>query len=297
MRSWILASSASIVCGCFSPSTLSDDGVGSETGASSAGSASACSEYCTLVDDHCTGSLSQYAGRLECERVCATLPAGSDDDVAGNTVGCRTFHAVSAAEDPQMHCAHAGPAGGGVCGGDCESFCTIAMDACTGELAPWPDFEACTADCGGFARTPAYSSAVMSGDSYACRLYHATLAALQPEPHCSHIGLVSDVCTDAAVATDTGGSSGGDTEGGLPQSCDAYCEAYLATCTAIEGQDVYADTAACLATCASWPAGAPGDVDGNSLACRIYHVELAASVDPEIHCPHADDDGTGICVD
>jgi hypothetical protein len=39
-----------------------------------------------------------------------------------------------------------------------------------------------------------YSTAVVSGDSYACRLYHLTQAAVDPVVHCGHIVEASPTC-------------------------------------------------------------------------------------------------------
>lgn len=204
--------------GCFNPSeaaetqTEATNGSGtdgeSESSGTAAGSESSgtaadgstgagadpCPQYCTLVSDHCAGDQAQYSGQGACEAVCAAIPPGSEDDQLGNTVGCRTYHAINAAEDPGTHCVHAGPAGGGVCGGNCESFCSLALELCTDDLAVWTDVESCLTDCGQFPDDVPFSETQVSGDSLACRLYHLTVAALQPDPHCSHIALVSETC-------------------------------------------------------------------------------------------------------
>lgn len=172
-----------------------DDGSGGAADTSTGAAADPCPEYCTLVNDHCEGDHAQYSGQSACESVCAAMPEGTPDDQLGNTVGCRTFHAINAAEDPDTHCVHAGPAGAGVCGGSCESFCSLALQLCTGDAAQWADVEACLGDCEQFPDDVPFSEGQTTGDTFACRLYHLSLAGLQPDPHCSHIGLVSDTCT------------------------------------------------------------------------------------------------------
>ncbi|MFO0636861.1 MAG: hypothetical protein U0168_28865 [Nannocystaceae bacterium] len=176
------------VGGSSSSSSSAGDGTTGEDG---------CAQYCALIDERCTDAQKQYPGGLECAAVCAGLAAGTPDDQLGNTVACRQFHAISAAEDPVTHCLHAGPSGGGVCGGACENFCALALASCVGPLSPWDGVEACLADCAAFDTEPGFSATVVDGDSFACRMTHATLAAVQPDPHCTHIGAVSPVCTDS----------------------------------------------------------------------------------------------------
>ncbi|MBX7078726.1 MAG: hypothetical protein K1X88_06015 [Nannocystaceae bacterium] len=51
----------------------------------------------------------------------------------------------------------------------------------------------------------------------------------------------------------------------------------------------------CMGVCATWELGTEGDTSGNTLACRGYHLMMALG-DPETHCPHADADGSDVCV-
>lgn len=179
-----------------------DDGAAESTTAAAGSDADAdavgaCAEYCQVVDDHCEGELAQYPGITICESLCARMNPGTPEDTLGNTVGCRTFHALLAAEGPEPHCAHAGPTGAGTCGANCESFCTLALATCEGDRSPWPGAEACIADCEAFDPEPAYSADTPDADTFACRMRHLTLAGEQPEIHCAHIGPASPVCVDA----------------------------------------------------------------------------------------------------
>ncbi len=180
-------------------------GAAAETGADSSssssestgdGAAQACAGYCSLITDHCEDDVAMYPGTELCETTCSFMPPGADGDELGNSVGCRTFHAILAAEDPALHCPHAGPAGDGTCGADCESFCTLALATCRDELAAFDSAEACIAACEEFPAELAYTADAPDGDSFACRLRHLTLASLQPDVHCSHIGTESPVCVD-----------------------------------------------------------------------------------------------------
>jgi hypothetical protein len=66
-------------------------------------------------------------------------------------------------------------------------------------------------------------------------------------------------------------------------------------CTGANAQ--YIDVADCMAQCTAlaWPAGMPGAVDGNTIACRIYHGGAPAVMDAAVHCPHAGPSGDGVC--
>ena len=176
-------------------SSSSTGGAAESSSGGDAGAIEACEDYCALITDHCQDEVSQYPGTELCESTCANIPQGAAGDELGNSVACRTFHAVLAAEGPEEHCPHAGPAGDNICGSDCESFCSLAASTC-GDLSPFAGSEDCIAQCEAFPADVEYSAEVPDGDNYACRLRHLTLASLQPEIHCSHIATDSPVCFD-----------------------------------------------------------------------------------------------------
>ncbi len=75
-----------------------------------------CADYCDTYFDNCTGDINVYADLEDCMTQCAPWYPGTMGDTAGNTIGCRTYHAgAPAVGDPQLHCPHAAPGGGGVC--------------------------------------------------------------------------------------------------------------------------------------------------------------------------------------
>lgn len=84
------------------------------------------------------------------------------------------------------------------------------------------------------------------------------------------------------------------TTGGGALTCDAYCTLYMSGCADFAEYD---NMDACLSQCAQWPVGEPGATEGDSLGCRTYHVTVANSQDPDIHCPHAAPAGGGVCAD
>jgi hypothetical protein len=146
-----------------------------------------CATYCGKVMTNCTGSNAQYTAMENCMGACAAFPAGTGSDTAGNTVGCRTYHADNAATDPVTHCVHAGPTGGGVCGMPCEAFCSIVDDICPTQ---YPSATTCMGLCAGYDKTMPYSLSA-TGNTYACRAYHAQNAAAsaaQAMVHCPHTG-------------------------------------------------------------------------------------------------------------
>lgn len=191
-------------CSCFGEadpvgeeaSSAADNGSGE-----SGGTLATCADYCALINASCEGMLEQYVPGAACEAVCATFDQGPSGAMSGHSLECRAYHATNAAEDPEGHCRHAGPSGDGVCGGTCESFCTAAMEICTGDNAQWALVDDCIDDCQMFPVDPPYTSSVEPGDSFACRMYHLTLASTQVVPHCSHIALVSPVCNDMPDST------------------------------------------------------------------------------------------------
>ncbi|MBZ0118162.1 MAG: hypothetical protein K8H88_14265 [Sandaracinaceae bacterium] len=153
-----------------------------------------CATYCTAIMANCTGAVAQYSSMGDCMSACGALAVGTAADMAGNTVGCRTYHAGAAAAMPDVHCVHAGPGGASACGSNCEGFCAIALHACTGANMQYADVGACMTECAGFPDTETYDTSDTGGDTLACRLYHLTVATNSPDVHCPHIVEASPVC-------------------------------------------------------------------------------------------------------
>jgi hypothetical protein len=148
-----------------------------------------CAGYCSAIQQNCTGDNQQYATPAQCLESCEAFEPGRlDIDTTGNSAACRAYHAGVAAGDPVTHCVHAGPGGAGVCGSDCEGFCTIALASCDGAFA---SLDACLTECAAFPATVKYNSNVRLGNTLACRLYHVAVASDVPVPHCSHITTTS----------------------------------------------------------------------------------------------------------
>lgn len=169
-----------------------------------------CPTYCTEVLANCTGANAQYPDMAHCIGTCASFTVGTSKvtDTAGNTLGCRIYHGgTPSMTAPATHCVHSGPGGDqinlpagtapAVCsGGDvCASFCALEVKACGTLAAPiagipaqYQDAAACMTACAGFDKTHAYGTTA-AGNSLACRLYHATNAAVSATTavtHCPH---------------------------------------------------------------------------------------------------------------
>ncbi len=172
-------------------------GAGGGGGGGGAEDASAeCVAYCDALGEGCAGADAQYPSEATCLASCALFPAGDAADPTGNTLACRASYAalaVSGGGDPAIDaCAAAGPSGGGVCGTLCEGYCVLAMGACK-DPPLYVDEAECLAACEGFPSRPSYDPFVGEGDSYACRLAHATHATVYA-PQCAHVGAESNLC-------------------------------------------------------------------------------------------------------
>ncbi|HVV88084.1 MAG TPA: hypothetical protein VHE35_33820 [Kofleriaceae bacterium] len=149
-----------------------------------------CSTYCDELSANCLDGAAnrQYIDRASCIASCAFIPTGSLTDTQGNTLGCRIYHGGTPAQsNPALHCPHAGPGGDGACGMNCEGFCQIVMGACTGANQAYTDLNDCMTTCATFDTSVRYNTQVMTGNSLACRLYHATVASTNPVVHCPHV--------------------------------------------------------------------------------------------------------------
>ncbi len=87
-------------------------------------------------------------------------------------------------------------------------------------------------------------------------------------------------------------SESGETTGPPAEGCEGYCALIETNCGGPFTQ--YGSPEMCLGACAAFAAGAPGDMMGNTLACRSYHATVAADAD-DTHCTHAGPGGDMAC--
>jgi hypothetical protein len=158
------------------------------TGAADA--APTCEQYCQIELAACDGDLTQYESPEQCLAVCDALPKGTNEDEAGNTVGCRRYHSFSATLAANTHCFHSGPTGDGHCGHDdaetgetsnCESYCTLLAAACPEDFSTsMVDDASCRAACKDLPEAKADSkySLLNAADSkgLSCRVLYTTRA-------------------------------------------------------------------------------------------------------------------------
>jgi len=160
-----------------------------------------------------------------------------------------------------------GGTGGGL---SCDAYCTEMAANCKDTNAQYPTPESCKGVCATF--DPG-TLADMDGATLGCRLYHGGAPAVSnAATHCPHAGPLGD------------GTCGDD--------CTNFCEIAVAVCGS-QPTKPYADAAECMAACASFPdtTAVPYNTSvssGDSLACRMYHLSVAAqsAADATTHCPH-----------
>ena len=161
------------------------------------GNAPTCAAYCAKIAMNCvagdgggSGNV-QYPDNATCMSTCATAAAwapGMTGDTTGNTVGCRLYHAGAAAADPVLHCPHAGPTGGDVCGPLCDNYCSLMAKNCTGANAVY-DANTCMSKCA-MLGTQGHANDT-SGNTVQCRIYYLDLAATDPTS-CAQAKQVAD---------------------------------------------------------------------------------------------------------
>jgi hypothetical protein len=176
---------------------------------------SACLDYCSDVSRQCTGDSQIYESAAACLRACNAFPPGNDAAADRNTVGCRHAQLAGPSTSVQQ-CAKASatsvgasgssnPSATSGCGTKCENLCMVAMSACTGRLAIFPDVEACLATCASFPEGSGLQQ--INGNTLTCRYNQARLAVNNPQLACERMSLSGGgVCGKACENYCTAGS-------------------------------------------------------------------------------------------
>lgn len=294
-------------------------GSGARGAAGSGAASKLCSQYCDAVTRACTKEYSVYGNEEQCLAVCPHLKQGKASDGVGNTVGCRYNAARDISTEP-VDCRFAGPGGGGVCGDNCDSYCELMSQGCSGDdyKAFWlDDLDKCKRVCralpdldedGELDSDETRYSALNNdardhnGDTVQCRLFHATAANASvagPAGHCWHAAL--------APRPDKSGSANPclGAVGQTAPTCKDYCKLNATACTG----DVatYEDETQCLAVCKTFDPGmltddgSGGLAKNSTLGCRkthTYNALLATLPDVNaLHCGHSGPGGAGLCGD
>ncbi|MCH9680408.1 MAG: hypothetical protein K0V04_03155 [Deltaproteobacteria bacterium] len=148
-----------------------------------------CGAYCELYMSSCQ-DFAEYANMQHCMDHCGQWPEGAMEDVDGDSLGCRIYHAgVASSIDAQLHCPHSGPSGAQVCtdpeAPTCDLYCTRYFNNCEGDLNLWADMNECVSTCASWYPGGATDT---GGHSIGCRAYYANLAAADAETHCPNAG-------------------------------------------------------------------------------------------------------------
>lgn len=157
----------------------------------------------------------------------------------------------------------------------CATYCDAVTLSCQGVDAQYEDRASCEALCQaatapGPGGGPWWTGgpAGQDADTLDCRQAYAQKAAL-----------VSPGANCAAASPSGGGRCG--------SLCESYCDAAMSLC----GGDnaLFADRGTCLTSCGALDAaGAPGDLTGDTVSCRLSYLALGfAYAAPEVFCAAA----------
>ena len=159
----------------------------------------------------------------------------------------------------------------------CIQYCDLALEGCKGGDTLFEDEVTCFAACEEFPDNGVDTERY--GDTVQCRVSHLiTALELEPSVHCAH-----------------GSPGGGGTCTGVSR-CGSYCGFMLETCGEFQFFDSSNFRDDCTSTCLTYSMlGNDNDETGNSFQCR-YRAALAATDDPQTHCPNAGPDGGAQCT-
>lgn len=173
-----------------------------------------CAQYCTQIGDRCSNT-PQYddARPEECPSLCRYFPRATGGSATGNTLECRLNRVLSASGE-RSDCLAAGRGGDGVCGTNCEAYCSLMQALCPMYYSefdpsdsPSDDAAECAAQCARLSDRGNYDPATLGEDEFdepgeatvQCRLWHLGSAALEVEQfgtfdnsHCGHAVGVRD---------------------------------------------------------------------------------------------------------
>lgn len=172
-----------------------------------------------------------------------------------------------------------GGTGGGATAQTCDAYCTSIAANCVGANQQYPGDASNKASCLEACKSfPQGTAADTMGNTLGCRVYHTDAAKGVPATHCEHAGpLGGGQCGDSSGATDT------------ELECASFCAIATDVCGTIWPADDDCRTQ-CL-TVANATAYNINVTTGANLACRMYHLSVAASFPaPDAgratHCGH-----------
>jgi hypothetical protein len=154
----------------------------------------------------------------------------------------------------------------------CASYCAVVMQNCTGANAEYLTADICNSMCPAFELGTTIADS--ADDTLGCRTFFANQAAQTPDTSCRMAGPL-----------------GGNHCGTNP--CSPFCDQDIAYCTGDKPVAYDGGVPTCLSACGAYPylVGDAGDTtteSGNTLNCRLWHLETAYTSDSygQIHCAH-----------
>lgn len=168
----------------------------------------------------------------------------------------------------------------------CEEYCDLMGETCTSEVGAqqYETVAACQVICTRGLQLGAPGDRSEGNDTAYCRYESAQSA-----------GTFGEVEFDCAA-------SGLGAEGSCGPVCEVYCDLLANVCSEVEAVDDVAiihDYDACLSECEALPrTEEPFDFEvstGNTLECRMWHVQAAFGPASDLHCQHAT--GSAPCTD
>jgi hypothetical protein len=156
----------------------------------------------------------------------------------------------------------------------CASYCNVVMQNCTGNNAEYLTNDICNSMCPAFELGSTIADT--ADDTLGCRTYFANQAKQTPDVSCRMAGPLG------------GGHCGSN-------PCGPFCDQDMGYCTGDKPVPYEGGVAGCQAACGTYPylTGDAGDTttqSGNSLNCRLWHLETAYTSDSfgVFHCPHTE---------
>jgi hypothetical protein len=184
----------------------------------------------------------------------------------------------------------------------CHDYCALALKACPGLIAQYPDQRTCLETCTVLDQN-ANGSQLTTGNTIGCRMQSLkSVAKLKP-----------DAQPDLQKACSRGGPGGGDTctmSANAPD-CEGYCAIYRSACkgdstnpfVADIGKDKAGTQSECVAKCKGIPpmpqsgyTVEAGVNSGDTLGCRLYYATVALA-DPVTNCDYAGIRTSAACHD
>ena len=222
-----------------------------------------------VVDNECVRCASNEIGSNGACQACpgGLVPVSPSECGAGTTTTIATT-VVDTVEEPLTP----------------DNFCVKFDEICPAAWDNAADGRFVTCDDGIAGLLPGSPGATAS-DTLACRIYHLGAARADVSPgrvaHCGHASSTgARVCSGVATPED-------------------FCPYFVDVCGETASAGAWTTTASCMAGAQSMLSGRAGSTSGNTLACRAYHLGVAATSADDagivLHCGHASRSGGGVC--